>query len=213
MRVELDGDRSGIKQVGRQATWHPGAVDDPKDCLDLFLRRIDELRATRLIQSGALSDAFHLGTTAGGPAIFSVSVPDEDHFRSFLLAFRHLVAEREPAKLDRVANILLQHLGHNQLRETTIQAREAWRRERKRGPMRLVIDGRDYGPERVLDLYLNGRYFHSDASKARELGSVGAIGERLTRQQLNAMLVSGVNYASRLHWIVVTGRREGLLSC
>jgi hypothetical protein len=33
---------------------------------------------------------------------------------------------------------------------------------RKHGPMRLVIDGRDHGPERVLDLCLNGRYFHSD---------------------------------------------------
>jgi hypothetical protein len=188
-------------------------VDDPKECLDLFLRRVDELRATKLIQSGALSDAFHFGTTAGGPAILSVSVPDEDYFRSFLLAFRHPVAAKEPATLDRVANVLLQQLGHNRLREATLQAREVWRRERKHGSMRLIIDGRDYGPERVVDLYFNGRYFHSDSSKADALGSAGAIGERLTRQQLNAMLVAGVNYASRLQWIVITGRREGLLAC
>jgi hypothetical protein len=79
--------------------------------------------------------------------------------------------------------------------------------------MRLVIDGRDHGPERVLDLCLNGRYFHSDEAKARDLDSVGAMGRRLTRQQRNAMLVAGVNYASVLEWAVLTARREGLLHC
>lgn len=52
-----------------------------------------------------------------------------------------------------------------------------------------------------------------DEAKARDLDSVGAMGRRLTRQQRNAMLVAGVNYASALEWAVLTARREGLLHC
>lgn len=183
------------------------------EVLDLFLRRVDEIRGTRLIRTGALSDAFHVGATKGQPAVFSVSRPDEDDFRSFLLSFRHLVAKKEPATLDRVANIVLGGLEPNRLREIVVQSREKWRRAKKSGTMRLVIDGTDYGPELVLDLYLNGRYFHSDTAKAAQLDSAGGMGARLTRQKLNEMLVSGVNYASELRWAVIVGRAEGLLRC
>jgi hypothetical protein len=123
------------------------------------------------------------------------------------------VGKGEPATLDQVANILLRHLEADRLREFIIESRDTGRRERKAGAMCLVIDGRDYGPERVLDLYLNGRYFHTDEVKARDLDSVGAMGQRLTRQQLNAMLVAGVNYAGRLRWALLTSRRGGLLHC
>ena len=184
-----------------------------REQLDLFLTRLDELRSTRLIRTGALSDAFHVGATRGQPAVFSISVPDEDDFRSFLLCFRHLVAKKEPATLDQVANTLLRRLDADRLREFILRSRETWRRERKHGAMRLIMDGSDYGPERVLDLYLNGRYFHSDDAKASQLASAGAMGARLTRQQLNAMLVAGVNYASALRWALLTARREGLLRC
>lgn len=159
-----------------------------------------------------MSDAFHIGGTRGQPAIFSVSQPDEDDFRSFLLCFRHLVAKKEPATLDRIANLLLANLHSDALRTFLSDSRETWRRGR-RGVIELIIDGRDYGPEWALDLYLNGRYFHTNEAKASELASVGDMGRRLTRQQLNAMLVAGVNYASELEWAILTGRRDGLLHC
>jgi len=185
-----------------------------RERLDLFLRLVDELVATRLIRTGALSDALHFSATAGQPAIFSVSVPDEDDFRSFLVCFRHLVANREPATLDQVANILLHKLEPEEpLGQFVSEARDVWRGASKQGPIQVIIDDAEYGPEEVLDLYLNGQYFHSDLTKAGQLDSVGAIGEKLTRQQLNGMLVAGVNYANKLRRALLSGRSEGLLDC
>lgn len=184
-----------------------------RDRVDRFLRRVDELHTTRLVRSGALSNAFHLGARAGQPPVMSVSVPDEDDFRSFLMAFRHLVATKEPSNFDRIANLLFQDLTPGRLRDFVVECREQWRHDRKTGTIRLEIDGQDFGPERTLDLYLNGRYFHSEEAKARDLNSVGEFGQRLTRHQLNGLLVAGVNYARHLEWTILTGRSEGLLSC
>jgi hypothetical protein len=59
----------------------------------------------------------------------------------------------------------------------------------------------------------SGHTSHSDDAKASQLESVGAMGLRLTRQQLNSRLVAGVNYASALRWALLTARSEGLLHC
>jgi hypothetical protein len=93
--------------------------------LDMFLRRVDERGCTRLIRTGALSDAFHICAARGRPEIFLVSQPDEDDFRPFLLCFRHLVAKQEPATLDEVANVLLQDVEADRLRTWSSRAGES----------------------------------------------------------------------------------------
>jgi hypothetical protein len=61
----------------------------------------------------------------------SVSFPDEDYFRSFLMAFRPLVATKEPGNVERVANVLLQHLTPGRLQEFVVERRKQWRHDRK----------------------------------------------------------------------------------
>lgn len=179
--------------------------------LDLFLRRTDELRQEKLIQTGALSNAMRFSGRRDGQTILSVSKPEETMFRSFLLAFRLLIAQKEPVNVARVANLLGRQLADGPLRDDVIEARAKWAQVCRTGTVRLVIDGREFGPERTLMLYLNGRYFHSDGDARFELDSVGPMAEPLLRQQVNEILVAGVNYTRVLEWVVVTGRAHSLL--
>ncbi len=179
--------------------------------LDLFIDQVDQLMGTRLIRSGQLNASFKIHGETNQPVRFVQSVPDEDDFRSFLLGFRKFVLKKEPTFVNGVANSLLRPgvLRGDELRQVVDTARSSWLWTCKSGPISLIVNDVTYGPEVVLDLYLNGHYFHADEEKRTKLDGVPSV---LSRHQLNTLLVEGVEYVVGLRWVIATGRSQGGLS-
>jgi hypothetical protein len=96
--------------------------------------------------------------------------PDEEDLRSFLLDFRQFISEDEPIYLSRIFNHCYLYLDNNELKNELIKAREEWKRLFiKMGAFQLVIDDQKITGEYILDLFLNGFYFHNDLKKLTEL--------------------------------------------
>lgn len=101
--------------------------------------------------------------------------PDEEDLRSFMLIFRQFVSEGEPVHLRRVLNDCDRYLASEQLKEELRQARAAWDQVfRRPGNPRISVNGKDLTTEYVLDLWINGHYFHNDQAKARALNAIDA---------------------------------------
>lgn len=79
------------------------------EALDLFVDLADELAATRLIRAGFETS---LVIRAGGLGRMTVTAPapDEDDFRSMLLALRKLIADGEPTHIGRIHNLIEKHV-------------------------------------------------------------------------------------------------------
>ncbi|QXC59364.1 hypothetical protein KSP35_13220 [Aquihabitans sp. G128] len=81
----------------------------------------------------------------------------------------------------------------------------------KAGPLALKINHQTYSPERVLDLWINGRYFHSERSKAAALDALDPTSTIFVRHLLMDTVVEVTRYAIFLANVILTCRREGVL--
>jgi hypothetical protein len=156
----------------------------------LFVRRADELRSARMLRNTP-TVGFTLQFDQMKGTRVELRQPDEEELRSLLLTLRQFVSDTEPVFLYRIHNLCERHLTSDVLRGYLRQAREQWKRSMKEsvGGMQLVFNGRDWSPEFVADLYINGHYFHSDVDKAATLERLVPAERLLSRYQfLNFVL-------------------------
>lgn len=184
----------------------------PSEILNLFLARADELVSTRLVTSGGLSTSFNMKFERMKLGTFSISNPDEEQLRSFLLTFRQFVSKGEPILIDAVHNRVWQALAAGNLREQLAEARDHWKQQRRRGPMALIMDEVTYTPEFILDLWINGYYFHNDSRKAETLRRLDPVGGLFVRHVFLDHLVEATRYVVFLRNVIRVARSEGLLS-
>jgi hypothetical protein len=79
------------------------------------------------------------------------------------------VSDREPVFLYRVFNVAHRHVTSDEIIAGLAKARAAWRDALQQGNVRLVINDVDLTPETIMDLWINGWYFHDDVEKRRKL--------------------------------------------
>jgi hypothetical protein len=102
----------------------------------------------------------------------SITQHDEEDLRSFLMGFRKFVSQGEPTHLDRIYNICRQSIRSDQLQEGLVQSRAAWRAAQRGGGIKIVFNERNLTPTLVMDLLVNGYYFHNDSRKAAALQEI-----------------------------------------
>lgn len=141
----------------------------PQERLDLFRKRVNELEDLRLIRLGMKMDFLFTLNSDSKPLQCEANEPDEDDLRSFLLLFRHFISESEPIFLNRIFNDCLRFLTDDDLKGEVKKARCFWQKRMSSGPVKILRDAKPISPEYMLDLWINGRYFHNDAQKASEL--------------------------------------------
>lgn len=135
------------------------------DRLLLFLHRLSELRKR----------TFYPYARACTPETQMHLTPvDEERFMAFLMSFRHFFMEGEPTHMGRIANIVKKHAydrGDADLMKTAKEADQTFRESKPElealGEQNQVV-GRVTEDE-VIDLWLNGRYFHNDFEGLRML--------------------------------------------
>jgi hypothetical protein len=137
-----------------------------------FAARVEELRRCRIVRGEALQAALRFEGGRQGLQIL-VPNPDEDDLRSFLVTFRKFVSDQEPVHLGRVFNAAQRCVTSDLLRDALISARAEWKQALDGRGIRVIDEGRALTPETVLDLWINGHYFHNDTRKAKALDRLG----------------------------------------
>jgi len=100
---------------------------------------------------------------------------DEDAFRSFLLDFRKTVAQGSSTNWNYICNkVEKSHLDEIK-KEEVRKCRAALKEFGQHGCIRYVFGETEQKPEEMIDVWLNGHYFHEDEQKSKYInkGSLG----------------------------------------
>lgn len=186
-----------------------GSAGDLSATLGRFLDRTDRLRECAYVSNPdacrwGLKWERHKGTT------FTIQQPSEDLTKSFLVDLRPLISERESIFVNRICNLCEAHLKHDEWREWLRQSRRYWREALSSGQIRLVMGSMSVAPEEILDLWVNGFYFHDDPDKRRRLDTLNARVPFLARYNLHAVLEDTSRHVFYVAKIVRAGVGEGL---
>jgi hypothetical protein len=126
----------------------------------LFLEQTTRLSRRRLMESGLDTNlAIRAG---GGPPTVTWNRPDEEDFQAFLVDLRPFMSPGEPVFLDRIYNLIEQHVSDPVLREEARRSRKVLRDVEVGADLHLE----DRSPVQIADAYIDGT-FHVDPA-ARE---------------------------------------------
>ena len=138
--------------------------------LKLYVERVNELLQCRFARQG-MKYQYQIEWDAESQAMkYTADEPDEDDLRSFLLLFRHFVSDREPVFVERIFNDCFRFLSNDHLKGELQKAKSHWKQLLYRaGVMEVIVDEKTLSGEYVLNLWINGHYFHNDTEKREEL--------------------------------------------
>lgn len=146
----------------------------PADAFDLFIEKAKELASRRLIQDG-----FETGLVIRGGGADGLSVeqpePDEEDFRSFLLALRPFLSNGEAVHIDWIYNLI-------EINVTDPVLVDAARSSRK--TLKAAATGADFkvnnvDPADIAEMFINGRLFHADPTSRASLDALSGDTEKL----------------------------------
>ncbi len=168
------------------------------------------MRFTRLLRRG-----FNPGITISWNKMqglrFESREPDEEDLRSFLITFRQFVSNKDPVFLGHIHNLCQQYVISDELRGYLIESREAWKKAQRSTGLKLVYNEREFTPEYVADLWINGYYFHNDTKKRLALTRLLPHEGMLVRNQFLNFLVDTTRIVLYVSNIITIALKEGLL--
>ena len=181
------------------------------DTLRRFAYRVDELQSFRLFEQGGLRSSLNISAAQiGAPVSIGHHEPDNDDLRSYLMAFRKFLLKRDPTFIGYVFGIAHRHITNEEFVARLAAAREKWNDAMKKGNVVYKVNDDQLTPELVMDLWINGGYFHDDLEKDGRL-------QELVRVPMSRWLfLDSVVTASKV--IRLAGRvvkvalREGMVS-
>ncbi len=150
------------------------------DKFNLFIEKTRQLMDSRLAQK-KLSPSLSIKYDIAQGTRFEIWEPDEQDLWAFLLPFRQFVAKGEPIYIEHIYNLADGSITSDYLRGQLRKSRGAWKDASKGKGFRLVVDGEQLTPADVLDLWLNGVYFHSDPQKREKLRRLMPVGQLFAR--------------------------------
>lgn len=186
--------------------WLPG------ERFDLFLNRANELLATRLVRTEGLSLSWQIEFSRQEGVRSTARALDADDFRSFLMVLRPFISDGEPVYVRWVHNALAENLRGDPLVTRLGEARARWHRQAEAGPFAVILNGERLGPEKLLDLYVNGRYFHNDNRKAKTIEALDPLGRMFTEQVVQNFLIETVSYIVELGKLIRLARSQELIA-
>lgn len=133
--------------------------------LESFLKRSQELKERRLISNGLpkVSIQIDVGKTIG----YTTNFPDEEDFRSTLIAVRTFVLNDEPNNFYHICNVLYQKIKNDELRGQLTQIRGDFKSVLEEPFVHIIYGDQHFIPQDILNLWLNAYYFHTDETKEK----------------------------------------------
>ena len=157
---------------------------DDKERLRLFLRRVEELKNTTLVRDGYESGYTMKWSEKTGVLEFHSKQPDEDLFKAFLMNLRHFWLKKEPTCIFRIYDLCHQILTNEKHKQYLAKSRAFLDQSLKSTGVSLSIDNRQFSPDYVWDIYINGLYFHNDTEKMKTIDSLNDHERMLVKNEL-----------------------------
>ena len=169
----------------------------PREQIDLFMKRGTELWNSRVRYEG-LNVSINMKWSADEEMLkVNTKEPDLEDFRSFLTIFRKFISQDSAIFLPKIYNICYQHITDKECKKVLTEAREVWQELQTQSGiyMTLTINNRQLSPKDVVDIWINGHYFHDDVEGMRLL-------ESLEPYQLAAARVIFIDYVIEVTKII-----------
>ena len=177
----------------------------------MFVEKVDEMRATRAV-TGGFKSGFSIKYDQHQGLKYELTQPDEEDIRSFLLTFRHFVAQNEPVFLGAIYNTCHRYVSNEIVKTDLVHSRRNWNSIFKRGGIELVWNDKPLRPETIFDLWINGHYFHSDENKRKFISTIPAFHGLFVRSLFLNFLTDGAREVIYVGGAVKYALKEGLLS-
>jgi hypothetical protein len=187
---------------------------DSSERLDLedFVNRVERLVRTRFVQRSARAAiTIEFDVKKGGRML--AEQPDEEEFSAFLGVLRPLISRGERLFIGRIHNILQRRLVDPELKRGLATTYKTWGdAQRASGGVKLVFDGKEWRPDYVADLLINGHYFHDDAHKEAELAKLGRPEQMFVRHEFLAFASAAGSAVVIVRNVIVAARERSLLA-
>ena len=133
----------------------------------LFKQKICQLQKVSIVKDG-----FNVGVDFKYKQEQGLEIkgrfPNEDSVKSLLMSLRFFLNNDEPLFFYKICNIL--YLGTNgEIRKEAAQIRKIFSDILHNPPINFVENGKTLSPEKIINLWINGEYFHVDEEKAQTL--------------------------------------------
>lgn len=177
-----------------------------RDDLDAFVRRADRLSRCRIYSLDRVS-VFELSFKPGQVQAKSTE-PDEETLSSFVSVLRPLILPKYGTSLHKILQLCHHNLDDAELLRQLDEVRMAWKTAQKQGPLRLVVNDRDWRPERIAHLIINSQEAHDDHRYRRELAQLGVVETMISRSIYLGYVTQTAAAAQRVAAIIKTGLRD-----
>jgi hypothetical protein len=184
--------------------------EPPTETLRRFVDRAEELQTRQIIQDDDLRSSLQIKGEMNQPVAMSHHEPNEENLRSYLMDFRKFTLKHEPVFINRVLNLAHRHITGEVLVRNLADARRGWKESMTHGDIAFLVNNERLEPEHVLDLWINGYYFHDDLEKARKLEALSRV--PLSRWLFINVLVKATQILIYVAHHIKIALREGLIA-
>lgn len=176
---------------------------------ELFFERTQQLLDLRLVKKRLQTKLTIHWDAISSTLTSTLQNPDEEDLRSFLLTFRQFVSRKEPVFVPRIFNECIRFVPHDVIRQELEKAKRHWNQSLNESiGFGLTIDVQKITGEHVLDLWINGIYFHNDLEKKQELERLSGFNRILVRTKFLSILPGLVQIITFLSVVIKNGLSE-----
>jgi len=180
----------------------------PRDVLGYYLETVEDVRRSQYIVRADPISLKYNWVKGRGLAV-TLTEPGEQVLKSFLVDFRKFFLTNDPANFLRVCKIIKRCLKHERYRQYVQEARSYWMESLKKDGISFIFRGKEYLPEQLYDLWINGKYFHNEPGKRKELRLLEDSGFMVHRAKFQMLLHSAVEQVFYVEKVVRVGLAEG----
>lgn len=147
--------------------------EQDKKCLRLFLSKVTEMNKTSFVKNcSKISATFNFEQNKG--LEISTQIPGEETLKSFLLTFRHFYMNDSQINFGKICNLLFQRTDNGEMKNSIAKAREVYNKLLSASPIGFKFNNEELTPKKIIDLWINAEYFHTDGEKRDVLEQINA---------------------------------------
>jgi len=184
-------------------------TNDELYLLNLFHEKVAQIASSSFIKNGAFKSAFTFYADKSKNK-FSLSHlgPEEADVRSILVLVRPvtLLHEKEDVRIriERILDKLYSKSANDKTRQYLQSLKRGYNDKSNESKITLRGLYGEYNEDDVVDLWVNGFYFHNDSSKRKELDDLMRWpGEPVLKSILPKMIIDSCNWAKVIDDIIV----------
>lgn len=160
--IDLNGFLEGDKVYPlqwRQISFSEELADSEWTSVEYFKTRVREFLSN--IDDLGLKSSRHLSVNRAGPKVIVKSdvYPNRHRAKSVYLDFRHFIANKEPSKFERVANIIKRYTSRDDLIHVFMDnLKKDFVKQEEYG---IKINGKSLTVSSLIDIWFNTEFFHA----------------------------------------------------